>query len=117
DGSLFPTPTRRRRSLSESELIDFEDLELLDSGDLRAVLEQAPTDQVLAALGGTRPTLRSHLLTKLSAASASKLEEQIKDLGPVSAELAEAAQRALVEILRRLSRGGQIAFDDPDDMA
>ena len=102
--------------MSELELVAIEDLDLLDGADLRAVLDQVPADQVVAALVGTTPWLRHHLLLKLPAASATRLEAQIDARGPVSPESLRAAQRAVIETLCRLSRAGQVAFDHPADM-
>ena len=99
-----------------SDLVEFDDLELLDGTDLRAVFDQVPAMQVLDALVGTRPSMRQYLLTKLPASSARKLEDQINTHGPVSFESVHNAQRTVVETLCRLSRGGFIAFDDPEDM-
>ncbi len=99
-----------------SDLVEFEDLELLDGTDLRSVFDQVPADQVLDALVGTRPGMRQHLLTKLPQSSATRLEAQLNTHGPVSFETVKTAQRAVVETLCRLSRGGVIAFDDPADM-
>ena len=99
-----------------SELVEFDDLELLDGGDRRSVLDQVPNTQVLDALVGTRPSMRQHLLTKLPSQAASRLEAQMKTHGPVSFETVRTAQRAVVETLCRLSRGGHVAFDDPADM-
>jgi flagellar motor switch protein FliG len=99
-----------------SDLVEFDDLELLDGGDLRAVLDQVPTPQVLDALVGIRPSMRKHLLMKLPQSSAVRLEAQINAHGPVSFESVRTAQRVVVETLCRLSRGGQVAFDDPEDM-
>jgi flagellar motor switch protein FliG len=99
-----------------SDLVEFEDLEQLDGADLRAVLEQVPSSQVLDALVGARPGVRQHLLTKLPRALASRLEAEISAHGPVSFESVANAQRVVVETLCRLSRAGQVAFDDPEDM-
>jgi len=99
-----------------SSLVEFEDLNLLDGGDLRAVLGQVPLDQVLAALAGAPPGFRRHLLAKLPAASAAKLETEVASHGPVSFAAVKTAQREVVETLCRLSRVGQVAFDDPADM-
>jgi len=99
-----------------SDLVEFEDLELLDGTDLRAVFEQVPTPQILDALVGTRPSMRQYLLTKLPQSSAVKLEAQINTHGPVSFESVRTAQRVVVDTLCRLSRGGHVAFDDPEDM-
>jgi flagellar motor switch protein FliG len=114
DVSPYPTPTVRRKSLSE--LVEFEDLGLLDDRDLRAVFDEVPAPQVLDALVGAKTGLRQFLLTRLPATSASKLEAEINERGPVSFESVRAAQRAVVETLCRLSRGGMVAFDDPEDM-
>jgi flagellar motor switch protein FliG len=99
-----------------SDLVDFEDLGFLDGGDLRAVFDQASEDHVLDALVGTSAGLRHRILTKLPSASALALEAQINTRGPVACDSAHTAQRAVVEVLCRLSRSGQVAFDDPADM-
>ncbi len=99
-----------------SSLVDFEDLGELDGGDLKAVFGQVSHDQMLDALVGTAPGLRQRLLTKLSPSSASLLEAEITTRGPVSFETAWRAQRAVVDALCRLSRGGHVAFNDPEDM-
>lgn len=99
-----------------SDLVAFDDLGDLDGADLRAVLDQVTAEQLLEALAGTPPGLRSLLLTKLSSASALQLEAQVNAHGTVSFEAAQAAQRAVVEALCRLSRAGQVAFNDPEDM-
>ncbi len=99
-----------------SDLVDFEDLGQLDGTDLKAVFGQVSLDQVLAALVGTSISFRQQLLTKLPVASARRLEDRVKTVGPVSFGEVQSAQRELVEVLCRLSRGGQVAFDDPADM-
>jgi flagellar motor switch protein FliG len=99
-----------------SKLVDFEDLGLLDGADLRAVFGQVSSAQVLDALVGTPASLRQRLLTKLPSTSASRLEAQVNSHGPVTHEAALSAQRAVVDALCRLSRVGQVAFDDPEDM-
>lgn len=99
-----------------SNLVDFEDLGQLDSGDLRAVLDQATLEEVLTALAGTSASFRQQLLTKLPPASALRIEAQVHAHGPIPFELVQKSQRLLVEILCRLSRGSQVAFDDPEDM-
>jgi flagellar motor switch protein FliG len=96
--------------------VDFEDLGYLDGGDLRAVLDLAGEEQVLDALVGTNAGLRCLILNKLPSASAHALEAQINLHGPVADASAHTAQRAVVEVLCRLSRSGVVAFDDPDDM-
>jgi flagellar motor switch protein FliG len=96
--------------------VEIDDLGYLDGHDLRAVLDQVAESQILEALMGITPALRKQLLNKLSLASATRLEAQINGHGAVTTEAVHAAQRAVVEALCRLSRGGQVAFDVPEDM-
>lgn len=100
-----------------SDLVDFEDLAQLDGPDLRAVFGQVSGGDVLDALAGTSLGLRRRFLTKLPVASAAKLEAEINAHGPVGFVAVHAAQRSLVDALCRLSRGSQVAFDDPADLA
>ena len=53
--SPYPTPTVRRRSLSD--LVEIDDLGLLDGHDLRAVFSQISEPQLVEALSGTVPAL------------------------------------------------------------
>ena len=99
-----------------SDLVDFEDLAQLDAPDLRAVFAQVASGDILDALAGASLGVRRLLLTKLVPANSASLEVQLANHGPVSFEDVHTAQRALVEALCRLSRGGQVAFDDPADM-
>lgn len=99
-----------------SDLVDFEDLAQLDGGDLKAVFGQVDDLDILDALAGSSPHMRHQILIKLPPASAARLEAEILGRGPVGILPAQAAQRHLVEALCRLSRGGQVAFDDPADL-
>lgn len=99
-----------------SDLVDFEDLAQLDGPDLRAVFGQVPGDDVLDALGGATPGILRMFLTKLQPSSAAKIQADLVARGPVGPLDARSAQRNLVEALCRLSRGSQVAFDDPDDL-
>ncbi|MDX2035187.1 MAG: FliG C-terminal domain-containing protein [Isosphaeraceae bacterium] len=99
-----------------SDLVDFEDLNELDGGDLRAVFDQVSSTQVRDALSGSPLGLRNQLLVKLPRPSAERISAQLDASGPISFEDARAAQRAMVEALCELSRSGVVAFDDPEDM-
>jgi flagellar motor switch protein FliG len=102
--------------MSLSKLVSFEDLAALDGGDLRAVFGQVGLDQVVDALAGVAPPFRQRLLARLSAPTVEKINAQLAERGTIPFESALAAQGELVEALCRLSRGGQVAFDDPADM-
>ncbi len=99
-----------------SNLVEFEDLSQLDSGDLRSVLSEVPSDLLIDALLGASAGFRLHLLTKLPESAAASLQAVLGERGPVSRQTAIEAQRTIVDALCRLSRVGQVAFDDPADM-
>jgi flagellar motor switch protein FliG len=104
----------RRRSLSE--LIDIDDLALLDGSDLRSVLAEVSVSEVLDALAGMPAGLRRQLLGKLPRESAQRLARAFEERGPVASDASRSAQRLLIEALCRLSRGGHVAYDAPEDM-
>ncbi len=140
DESPYPTPTVRRRSLFDpeprrtsdssieltvasfayaefdSELVEFDDLGVLDSHDLRAVLDEVSEPQVLEALGATNLSFRRQLLNKLSTASATRLEAQLGERGPIDPEAAQTAQRRAGRSPLPAQPGGLVAFDVPEDM-
>jgi flagellar motor switch protein FliG len=99
-----------------SSLVEFEDLGELDGGDLRAVLNEVPSELLIAALSGASAGLRTQLLTKLPESSAASLQALLGERGPVNPAASTYAQRTVVDALCRLSRVGQVAFDDPADM-
>jgi flagellar motor switch protein FliG len=99
-----------------SDLVEIDDLGLLDSHDLRAVFSQVSEPQLVEALTGIDPALRAQLLRKLSTALASRLAVEIDARGSVEPIAVTLAQGAVVEVLCRLSRCGQVAFDIPGDM-
>ena len=99
-----------------SDLVLFEDLGALDGPDLRAVFDQVPESQMLDALAGAPASLRQQLLARFPEASSRRLAERLAAHETTSVEAVRTAQRAVVDALCRLSRAGQVAFDDPDDM-
>src|SRR4051794_14422009 len=86
--SPYPTPTVRRRSLSD--LVEIDDLGYLDGHDLRAVLDQVAESQILEAFIGITPALRKQLLNKLSLASATRLEAQLNAHSAITTEAVHA---------------------------
>ncbi len=99
-----------------SESTDFEDLEMLDGGDLKAVFDQLKPDEVAAALWGAPAGLRTRLLRNLPRKSSQAAEQAIAATEYLSFEQVRRAQCSAVEVMCQLSRTGQIAFDAPEDM-
>jgi hypothetical protein len=97
-------------SRPDEAAVDLEDLAALGAGDLRAVLDEVGPERAVLALSEVDPALRRRLLTRWRPRPP-RPEDQ-----PPSADQVRSARAAVVEALCRLSRGGQIAFDPPDDI-
>ena len=99
-----------------SESTAFDDLELLDGNDLKAVLNHLPLESVVAALWGCPMALRGRLLRKLSNRDSTRIEKAIAATGHLTFEQVRNGQQEAVVLLCQMSRAGQIAFDAPEDM-
>jgi flagellar motor switch protein FliG len=99
-----------------SESMEFDDLELLERGDLDAVLKALEPAEVVAAFWGVSSGMRCRLLGKLPRRSAAKIQQDMSATEHVSFEQVRGAQQKVIAIMCRLSRGGQIAFDVPEDL-
>ena len=99
-----------------SETLEFDDLDLLDGNDLKAVFDQMSLDEVATALWGTPIGLRGRLLRKLNPQDSHKINQRITKIEHVTFGQVHDAQQQAIEIMCQLSRTGQIAFDAPEDM-
>jgi flagellar motor switch protein FliG len=99
-----------------SETTAFEDLELLDGGDLKAVFDYMPAETVVAALWGCPMALRGRLLRKLSKMDSTRIEKAIAAMTHLTFEQVRNGQQEAVAVMCQMSRAGQIAFDAPEDM-
>ncbi len=100
------------------DLVTIEDLDQLETADLRAVIAQVEMSRVATALTGLDPALRRRLVSRLPQSDLEALTGLQKDpaRGPLSAESVLNARQEIVETLCRLARHGQIAFDHPEDI-
>jgi flagellar motor switch protein FliG len=99
-----------------SESTTFDDLELLDGTDLKAVFDYMPAETVVAALWGCPMALRGRLLRKLTKNDSTRIEKAIAATTHVTFEQVRNGQHEAVAVMCQLSRAGQIAFDAPEDM-
>jgi flagellar motor switch protein FliG len=99
-----------------SESTTFDDLELLDGVDLKAVFNHMPLESVVAALWGCPMALRGRLLRMLSQRDSTRIEQAIAATDHVSFEQVRNGQQEAVVVMCEMSRAGQIAFDAPEDM-
>ena len=99
-----------------SEITTFDDLELLSGDDLKAVFDQLPPEEVMAALWGCPIALRGQLLRNLSKQDSTKIERAIGSTEHLTFEQVRNAQQNAVAVMCQMSRAGLIAFDAPEDM-
>ena len=99
-----------------SDSTTFDDLELLDGADLKAVFNHMPLETVVAALWGCPMALRGRLLRKLNNRDSSRIENAIAATVHRTFEQVRNGQQEAVSVMCQMSRAGQIAFDAPEDM-
>jgi flagellar motor switch protein FliG len=88
----------------------FDDLMALDANGVKELLSRADRRQLTAALKGTSEELRQHLLKGMSQRGAAMLLEDMEALGPVKIREVEAAQQAIIAVLRQLETEGVLSL-------
>ena len=88
----------------------FDDLMALDANGVKELLSRADRRQLTTALKGTTEELRQHLLKGMSQRGAAMLLEDMEALGPVKIREVEAAQQAMIAVLRQLETEGVLSL-------
>ena len=88
----------------------FDDLMALDANGVKELLSRADRRQLTTALKGTSEELRQHLLKGMSQRGAAMLLEDMDALGPVKIREVEAAQQAIIAVLRQLETEGVLSL-------
>ena len=88
----------------------FDDLLALDANGVKELLSRADRRQLTTALKGTSEELRQHLLKGMSQRGAAMLLEDMEALGPVKIREVEAAQQAIIAVLRQLETEGVLSL-------
>lgn len=93
------------------KLFSFEDLNRLEPGDLQRVLREVDSAALAIAMKSASETLRGKIYAAISRRAAESLRDEIEMLGPVRFKEVEAAQDAVIQVVRRLEEEGQISLD------
>jgi len=88
----------------------FDDLMALDANGVKELLSRADRRQLTTALKGTNEELRQHLLKGMSQRGAAMLLEDMEALGPIKIREVEAAQQAVIAVLRQLEEEGVLSL-------
>jgi flagellar motor switch protein FliG len=93
------------------KLFSFEDLLRLQPADLQRVLREVDSANLAIAMKSASETLRERIYGSISKRAAESLKEEIEMLGPVRLKDVEAAQDAIIQVVRRLEEEGQITLE------
>jgi flagellar motor switch protein FliG len=93
------------------KLFSFEDLLRLQPADLQRVLREVDSANLAVAMKSASETLRERIYGSISKRAAESLKEELEMLGPVRLKDVEAAQDAIIQVVRRLEEEGQIALE------
>jgi flagellar motor switch protein FliG len=94
----------------------FDDLKVLDSRGLRALLKEVPQDRLVLALKTATVDMREKVFASMSTRAAELLRDDLDALGGVRLADVEAAQREIVEIALRLEVEGTISLGGQSDL-
>ena len=93
----------------------FEDIGTLDSRALQRLLRDVDVKQLALALKAASGDLKSKLTAAMSQRAVQALNDEIELLGPARLRDVEAAQAAIVAIVRQLEDAGEIVIGGGDD--
>lgn len=93
----------------------FDDLRRLDDRSLQRVLRDVQMKELALALKTASEDLKAKLLSLMSNRAADTLNEEISFLGPVRLRDVEAAQGAIVRMVRELEAAGEVVLGGSGD--
>ena len=112
--SLLARLEERNATLSAAirkKLFSFDDLTRLQPSDLQRVLREVDSANLAISMKSAGESLREKIYGSISKRAAESLKEEIGLLGPVRLKDVEAAQDAIIQVVRRLEDEGQITLE------
>jgi flagellar motor switch protein FliG len=94
------------------QMFGFEEIGKLQPADMQRLLREVDSVQLATALKGATEPLRAKVCASLTKRAAEGLREELEMLGSVKHKEIEAAQLAIIQIVRRLEDEGQISLDN-----
>jgi flagellar motor switch protein FliG len=88
----------------------FEDIIKLTNSDIQEILKHVDKKDLTIALKGSPEELSKKFFSNMSSRAAETLKEEMDFLGPVKVKDVERAQKAIVDIVRRLDEEGVISI-------
>ncbi len=115
---IMSSLTKANRALAkqiEAEMFRFEHLFTLDTQSMGSLLREVDSETLVDALKGLGDTQRDCFFSAMSARAADGVRDEIEARKRIKLAEVEAAQKAMIEVARRLSAEGVISFGEDDD--
>jgi len=90
----------------------FEDLLLIDSNGIKEILSKVDRKLLTVAMKGTSEQLKNHILGCMSQRGREMLLEDMEAMGPVKIREVEAAQQAIIAVVRQLESEGVLSLKE-----
>ncbi len=90
----------------------FEDLLLIDTNGIKEILAKVDRKLLTVALKGTSDQLKNHIMGCMSQRGREMLLEDMEALGPVKIREVEAAQQAIIAVVRQLEADGVLSLKE-----
>ena len=89
-------------------MFTFEDLVLVDSGGMQAILKEMPQNEMVLALKTASDAVKEHIFSNMSERAADMVRTDLDALGPSRVVDIDDAQQKMVKIARKLEDEGKI---------
>jgi len=99
----------------EAEMFRFEHLFALDGQSMGSLLREVDSETLVDALKGLDETQRECFFGAMSARAADGVRDEIEARSRIKMAEVEAAQKAVIDVAKRLSAEGVISFGEDDD--
>jgi len=90
----------------------FEDLLLIDQNGIKELLSKVDRKLLTVALKGTSEQLKNHILGCMSQRGREMLVEDMDAMGPIKIKEVEAAQQAIIAVVRQLESEGVLSLKE-----
>lgn len=113
--SILVALEERKPELSQAiqrKMFTFDDLTSLDSSTIQRIMREVDMRQLAVALKTASDAVRKALMGGISKRAAEAVMEEINFMGPVKLRDIEAAQNAIIDIVRRLEADGQVELGE-----
>ncbi len=92
-------------------MFTFDDISRVNDRGIQNLLKNIDTSQLAMALKTASPELKEKFLKNMSQRAAELIREEMEFMGPVRLSDVEAAQQAIVDVVRRLEEQGELMIE------